>query len=123
WRLVRRIALQQDLAADAVQVGVGPMLSRLLRERQRLINSCQGLFYVLPFGFDLGEQSLKEWNPILASSRGKCRDRLSKLRNVDFIVSTIATTCARPTEIHHSECQIFPESILSAQLDDPRCIA
>src|SRR6516162_4725655 len=31
-RRVRRIALQQDLATDAVQVGVGPMLSRLLRE-------------------------------------------------------------------------------------------
>src|SRR5215472_3010135 len=40
------------------------MLSRLLREPQRLVNPCQGLFYVLPFGFDLGEQSLVEWNPL-----------------------------------------------------------
>src|SRR5215469_2272660 len=37
WRLVRRIALQQDLAEDAVQVSVGPMLSRLLRQPQRLV--------------------------------------------------------------------------------------
>src|SRR5215469_10784004 len=99
------------------------MFSRLLREAQRLVNSCQGLFYVLPFGFDLGEQSLIEWNPKLVSSRDKCYDGLSKLRTVDFIVATIATTCARPTEIHHSLWQILPESILSAQLDDPRCIA
>src|SRR6516162_10006394 len=98
------------------------MLSRLLREPQRLVNSCQGLFYVLPFGFDLGEQSLKEWNPKLVSLRDKCRDGFSKLRNVDFIVATIATTCARPTEIHHSECQIMPDFMLPAQLDDPRCI-
>ena len=44
------------------------MLSRLLRQRQRFVNPRQGLFYVLPFGFELGEQSVKEWDPILGSS-------------------------------------------------------
>ena len=72
------------------------MFSRLLREPQRLVNSCRGLFYVLPFGFDLGEQSLKEWNPILDSRRRNCRDALSKSLAAGF---TITETCARPTEV------------------------
>ena len=96
------------------------MLSRLLRQPQHLVNSCQGLFYVLPFGFDFGEQSVKDWDPKLHSRRRNCCDALSKFLAPGF---TITEPCARPTEIHHSLWQIFPESVLSAQLDDPRCIA
>src|SRR5215472_16514936 len=87
---VRRIALEQNLAAQAMQESVRPVLSRLMREPEPLVNSRQGLFYVLPFGFDLGEQSLKEWDPILGFSPGKSQDGLSKLRDADFIVATIA---------------------------------
>ena len=72
-------ALQQDLAADAVQEGIGPVLSRLLRQPQRFVNLGQGLFYVLPFGFDLGEHCVKECDPILDSRRRSYRDVLSKL--------------------------------------------
>jgi hypothetical protein len=36
------------------------------------------LFYVLPFGFDFGEQSVKEWDPKLDSRRRNYRDALSK---------------------------------------------
>ena len=85
------------------------MLSGLLRERQRLVNSRQGLFYVLPFGVDLGDQSLIEWDPIPNSLRGNCRNCLSKLRNDDFIFAATAPTCARPTEKHHPWCQKLPE--------------
>ena len=39
--------------------------SCLLRQRQRVVNPRQGVFHVLPFGFDLGEHSVKEGDPIL----------------------------------------------------------
>ena len=96
------------------------MPSRLLREPQRLVNSCQGLFYVLPFDFDFGEQSVKEWEPKLDSRRRNYRDALSKFLAPGF---TITETCARPTGIRHPVYQIMPDSMLSAQPDDPRCIA
>jgi hypothetical protein len=50
------------------------VLPRLLRQRQPVVGPRQGLFYVLPFGFDFGEQSLKEWDLVLDSGRRNCRD-------------------------------------------------
>jgi hypothetical protein len=35
---------QEDIAADAVQQGVGPVFSGLLRKRQRFIDSRQSAF-------------------------------------------------------------------------------
>jgi hypothetical protein len=59
-RRVRGIALEQDIAADAEEQGVGPMLSRLIGERQRVVDPAQGSVRVVPFAFELGEPTLEE---------------------------------------------------------------
>ena len=50
--------LQQDVAANAMQEGVGPAFSRLDRERERCVDPARGAFRVLSFGFELGEADL-----------------------------------------------------------------
>ena len=72
-RRVRRIALQQDIAADAVERGVGPVLSRLIRKRQRSIDPRLGGFRVIPLGFQLGEPPLEERRKHLVSVAKVCR--------------------------------------------------
>jgi hypothetical protein len=39
WRRVRRVALEENLAADAVQEGLDPMLACLLRQRQGIVDA------------------------------------------------------------------------------------
>ena len=59
-RRVRRIALQQNLAADAVQESVALVFSRLAREHQCFVDPAQGFLGALPVGFELGEQPLEQ---------------------------------------------------------------
>ena len=54
-----KISLQQDVAADPVEEGVGPTLTRPPRQRHRFINMRQGCFSPLPFGFELRESAQK----------------------------------------------------------------
>ena len=49
------MGVQQNVAADAVQEGVGPMLSCPLRHSQGLIDTRQRPFCVLSLGFKLCE--------------------------------------------------------------------
>ena len=86
--------LTQDVAADAVQQGVGPAFSRLDRERERCVDPARGAFRVLSFGFELGEQTLDERDPQLVSLLGMCSERLSKLR---LAHRTLAEPSVRPT--------------------------
>jgi hypothetical protein len=62
------ISLQQDVAADPVEEGVGPTLTRPPRQRHRFINMRQGCFSPLPFGFELRKaaQKMREKAPELS---------------------------------------------------------
>src|SRR5208282_4030415 len=48
------IGLKKDVAADAVQEGVGPTFACLLRRGQRFVDPRHGGGSVSPLGFDLG---------------------------------------------------------------------
>ena len=63
------IGLCEDVAADAVQEGVGPVFSGLLRERQRFIDPRQGSLPVLPRGLELGQPALEERRKQLVPGR------------------------------------------------------
>ena len=68
WRSIRRIALEQNLAADAVEERIGPMFAGLARERQRFVNPRQGFFRVLS-GLNLREKTLEQRNKQLVLIR------------------------------------------------------
>ena len=54
-RCFGRIALEQDLAANAVEHGVSPVLAGLIRERKRLVDPAQGAVHVSCLGFEFRE--------------------------------------------------------------------
>ena len=86
--------LEQDVAANAVEEGVGPAFARLDSERERCVDPARGAFRVLSFGFELGEQTLEDRDPLFVSLLGICSDRLSKLRRAH---RTLAKPSVRPT--------------------------
>jgi hypothetical protein len=90
---VRAIALEQDCAADAVEQGVGPVLTGLIRERQRFVDPAQGSVRVIPLGFELGEPALEERDKQLVSLAEICRQRFSETGHRAF---AIAEPDARP---------------------------
>ena len=55
-----RSGLQEDVAAYAVQEGVGPVLFGLFRQRQRFVNPRQGSVHGRRLSFEFGEQTLTE---------------------------------------------------------------
>jgi hypothetical protein len=46
-----------------VQESIGPVLSGLSRERQRLVDARHGRFHTLAPGFDLGQETSEDWHP------------------------------------------------------------
>ena len=60
-RGVLRIALEQDLASDAVQKRVSPAFSRLAGNRESFVDTRQRCFGTVYGGFDLGKQAMTEW--------------------------------------------------------------
>ena len=91
---VCRISLEQDVAANAVEESVGPAFARLDSERERCVDPARGAFRVLSFGFELGEQTLEDRDPLFVSLLGMCSDRLSKLGRAH---RTLAKPSVRPT--------------------------
>ena len=70
-----------------MEQGVGPALSRLIRQRQSFVDPAQGAVRVLPLGLELGEQTLEERRMDLVSLvgvRGKC---FPKSRHPAFTVA------------------------------------
>ena len=65
--------LQLDVAANAMQEGVGPAFSRLDRERERCVDPARGAFRVLSFGFELGEQTFVSLLGMCGEQRSLCQ--------------------------------------------------
>ena len=84
---VRRIALEQDCAADAVKHGVGPVLSGLACQRERFVYLTQGAVLVIPFGFELGEQALENWRIELVSLAEIRRHRFPESLHSAFVIA------------------------------------
>jgi hypothetical protein len=91
-RKIRRIALQ-DYAADAVELGVGPALSRLARQRQSFVDPPQGAVRVIPLRFELCEQTLEKRRIELVSRAEICRQGFAETPHPAF---AIAKPGARP---------------------------
>ena len=81
---VRRIALEQDLAAEAVQKGVTGPLSRLARQSQSFVDPAQSAFGVGPFCFEFGGQALKERDSPPVAQVDVCGQGASQFRYFDF---------------------------------------
>ena len=92
------IGLQEDVAADAVQMGVGKDLSGPRGQRQRLVDARQGRGRAFADGFEFGEQS-----EISLRRRprmfGVFRHALATLGEAGFM---IAKSRSRPTPIRSS---------------------
>jgi len=93
-RRVRRIALQQDLAADAVQECVAEMFSGLVRQSQCFIDPSQGSLRPFAFNFEFGKQSLVNWYECFVSLFRIRRQFLLKLGRASL---SIAEAGSRPS--------------------------
>src|SRR5580704_13447848 len=96
------ISLQQDVAADPVEEGVGPTLTRPPRQRHRFINMRQGCFSPLPFGFELRKAAQKMRKKAPESFIGIFPQSFAHLRHTGV---TIAQSSARPAPAERSEIE------------------
>ena len=88
---IQRIALEQNLAADAMQQSVSPVCFHFGCERQRFINPRQGCFRGLSLRFDFGKEALKKRNEQPVTLLGVYRDALLQLRDTGFTFAEPST--------------------------------
>ena len=110
-RWVRRIALQQDPAPDAMEQGVGPVQACPIRERQSFVDQLQGPIRVIPLGFELGEQALEDRHEQLVSLAEIRRQRFPESRHSTFAISEPGP---RPIRVGFSKREKHGHSVFPA---------
>src|SRR5262249_54493389 len=118
-RRIRRIALEQNLAAQAMQESVAPVFSCLTCEGQRFLDPDQGSLCVA-LSFDLGKQTLVERHEQSVSLVGVRRQRQSKLRRAG-LAAVQASAC--PGGLQRSQGCKLRNRVLLAEFDDSFSVA
>ena len=113
-------SLQQDVAADPVEEGVGPTLTRPPRQRHRFINMRQGCFSPLPFDFELREPAQKMREEAPESLIGIFHQSFAHLRHAGI---AIAQSSARPAPAKRSEIEEPREPVSSRNFDQSLRVA
>ena len=89
-----RVALEQDVAPQAMEVGVREMLSRLHRDRESLVDQRQGGVGASRRSLKLGEHSVEQWRDGLIALIEIVSQRLPKRLSPDL---RVVKPTARPT--------------------------
>jgi hypothetical protein len=80
WRGIRRIALEQNIAADAVALSIKPTLSRVLAIGDNAVDSGEGSLDLARFHFPLGQRRRCERNEVAHSLLAAGRDSSAHFR-------------------------------------------
>ena len=92
-----------------MEVRVGVMLARLLRDRKSSVDRRQGAIHIGPHGFKLGEQTVKRWRAALVALSEIGVQRLSKPKRPRLWIAVFAMN---PICEHLSEVGIGLQVVL-----------